>query len=347
MAITQTLAADHARLKARVADTASAVPAMKLPLRRPALRPRGHRRIGGSVPRHRAAAGGASRGQRRDELRHRLRHLGQRVAAGHVDGRPGHRAPLRERARASAAGVLAPQRSALRRSARAPRSRSSGSALNGPDVPGCSTSCGRHGRDYDRVLFFTYPLRAVVVRAAAGRRSRRAGADRGARSADPSTRSSRRSSGCPRAYLFLTPEEEAMVGLRARASCRRRPSSASGIDPVPDRADRSAALDALGIAAAISSLYLGRVDRNKGCDALIRHYAAYADDGRRRGAAADPGRPVELQLPAQPGLVRSAASTTRRGRAAAHARALVDAVAVREPEPRAARGVEPRARRRW
>jgi glycosyltransferase involved in cell wall biosynthesis len=87
----------------------------------------------------------------------------------------------------------------------------------------------------------------------------------------------------PRAYLFLTPEEEAMVANVARAALPPSAVIGSGVDPTPDRPSR-AALDALGVPQDFL-VYLGRVDRNKGCDALVRHYAAYVASA---GAGAAP-----------------------------------------------------------
>ncbi len=82
----------------------------------------------------------------------------------------------------------------------------------------------------------------------------------------------------PRGFLFLTPEEEALVALRAAPG---RPSAVigCGLDPAPGRADLSP-LDGLGLTDPFV-LYLGRIDPNKGCQALVRHFLRYADHGRK------------------------------------------------------------------
>jgi glycosyltransferase involved in cell wall biosynthesis len=96
----------------------------------------------------------------------------------------------------------------------------------------------------------------------------------------------------------------------------------SGIDPAPERPSR-AALDGLGLPQDFL-VYLGRVDRNKGCDALVRHYATYVQSA---GASALPlilAGPVKLELPEQPGLrALGRVSDDVRDALLAHARALV------------------------
>jgi hypothetical protein len=86
---------------------------------------------------------------------------------------------------------------------------------NGPDAPGLLDHLGRHGREYDLVVFWTYryapsyfgvPLvadRAVLVPTA---------------EEDPAIDLSvlREFFRMPAGYLFLTPEEQAMVTARAR-----------------------------------------------------------------------------------------------------------------------------------
>jgi glycosyltransferase involved in cell wall biosynthesis len=196
--------------------------------------------------------------------------------------------------------------------------------LNGPDVPGLLEFVRTRGHNFDRVLFFTYryapswfglPLvadRAILVPTAEH--------DQLIRSSTILAPYFR----LPRAYLFLTPEEEEMVANVARAALAPSAVIGSGIDPAPAPPSR-VALDALGIPQDFL-VYLGRVDRNKGCDALVRHYAAYA-----RGATLDApalplvlAGPVKLELPEQPGLrALGRVSDDVRDALLAHARALV------------------------
>jgi glycosyltransferase involved in cell wall biosynthesis len=148
---------------------------------------------------------------------------------------------------------------------------------NGPDAPGLLDHLRQHGGEYDRVLFWSYryfdtyfglPLvaaRAVLVPTA---------------EEDPLIHVDALQTlfALPQGFLFLTPEEQALVGTRAPEAV---PSAiiGSGLDPAPAAVDLSP-LDALGLADPFV-LYLGRIDPNKGCAALIRHFVRYADTRRR------------------------------------------------------------------
>ncbi len=148
---------------------------------------------------------------------------------------------------------------------------------NGPDAPGLLDHLRHHGADYDRVLFWSYryydtyfglPLvadRAILVPTA---------------EEDPLIHVDvlERFFTLPRGFLFLTPEEATLVAMRAPAGT---PSAVigCGLDPVTGPADLSR-LDGLGLEDPFV-LYLGRIDPNKGCDALMRHFLRYAELGRR------------------------------------------------------------------
>jgi glycosyltransferase involved in cell wall biosynthesis len=148
---------------------------------------------------------------------------------------------------------------------------------NGPDAPELLDHLRHHGADYDRVLFWSYryygtyfglPLvadRAILVPTA---------------EEDPLIHVDilERFFALPRGFLFLTPEEETLVAMRAPAG---KPSAVigCGLDPVTGPADLSR-LDGLGLEDPFV-LYLGRIDPNKGCDALMRHFLRYAELGRR------------------------------------------------------------------
>jgi glycosyltransferase involved in cell wall biosynthesis len=147
---------------------------------------------------------------------------------------------------------------------------------NGPDAPELLEHLRRHGAGYDRVIFWSYryadtyfglPLaadRAVLVPTA---------------EEDPLIHVDALEAffARPKGFLFLTPEEEALVAARASGGT---PSAiiGSGLDPAPAAADLSR-LDALGLADPFV-LYLGRIDPNKGCQTLIRHFLRYAEGGR-------------------------------------------------------------------
>ena len=147
---------------------------------------------------------------------------------------------------------------------------------NGPDAPGLLEHLRRDGAGYDRVLFWSYryfdtwfglPLvadRAVLVPTA---------------EEDPLIHADALDAffALPQAFLFLTPEEQALVGDRVRPGA---PSAVigSGLDPARPGTDLSR-VDSLGIADPFV-LYLGRIDPNKGCAPLLRHFLRYVETGR-------------------------------------------------------------------
>ena len=191
---------------------------------------------------------------------------------------------------------------------------------NGPEAPALLEHLRAHGREYDLALFWTFryfpsyfglPLvadRAVLVPTAE---------EEPAINLDVLPEYLAK----PIAFLFLTPEEKQLVSARMY----RPPSPAAvvgtGLEPVPSGAISRAPLDALGIPPHYL-LYLGRVDRNKGCDALLdnfQHYAATRPDVTLVLAG-----PATMQIPAHP-QIRALGYVAEDVRNAllAHARALV------------------------
>jgi glycosyltransferase involved in cell wall biosynthesis len=147
---------------------------------------------------------------------------------------------------------------------------------NGPDAPELLAHLSRLGPEYDRVLFWSYryadtyfglPLvaeRAVLVPTA---------------EEDPLIHVDALDAffALPKGFLFLTPEEERLVAPRLSVA---KPSAVigSGLDPAPASVDLSP-LDPLHLDDPFV-LYLGRIDPNKGCQTLIRHFLRYVDSGR-------------------------------------------------------------------
>jgi glycosyltransferase involved in cell wall biosynthesis len=169
---------------------------------------------------------------------------------------------------------------------------------NGPVAPGLIDFLERHGRDFDLVLFWSYryydvyfglpPVadRAVLVPTA---------------EEDPLIHVDRlrRFFARPRGYLFLTPEEETLVGDRVPASTPRRVVGC-GIDPPV--AVASGRLHEIGVSAPFV-LYLGRIDPNKGCDTLIRHFLRYLDrESALKGLQLVMAGPANMPVPAHPSI---------------------------------------------
>lgn len=159
---------------------------------------------------------------------------------------------------------------------------------NGPDTPELLDHLRRHGAEYDRLLFWSYryyhsyfgvPLvaaRAVLVPTA---------------EEDSLIRVEALDQlfALPAGYVYLTPEEAELVGARAPA---RTPSAiiGCGLDPVARAPDLSR-LDDLDIEDPFV-LYLGRIDPNKGCAALIRNFLRYVALGR----------PIQLVMAGPPSM---------------------------------------------
>lgn len=166
---------------------------------------------------------------------------------------------------------------------------------NGPDAPGILDHLRRRGRDYDLVLFWSYryaptffgvPIvadRAILVPTA---------------EEDLLIRASvlNRFFRIPRGYLMLTPEEAELVA--ARCDGPLPPSCVVGTGLEPAARPDPAALAGFDFEPPYV-LYLGRVERNKGCDVLLRRFAAYVESGRPHVQLVLAG-PVLMDLPAHP-----------------------------------------------
>ena len=199
-------------------------------------------------------------------------------------------------------------------------------AANGPSLPGLLSHLQVDGHAYDRVLFwafryaptwFALPLvadRAVLLPTAED---------------DDLIRTStllgpyfRR----PRACLFLTPEERDLVAARCEGPLPPSDIIGMGLDPAPAVPPRGP-LDALGLPRDYL-LYLGRVDKNKGCDRLFDAFVEYdrrvTADGAGNALPLILAGPVVLPVPAHP-RIRALGFVDDRTREAllAHARALV------------------------
>jgi len=79
-------------------------------------------------------------------------------------------------------------------------------------------------------------------------------------------------------YLFLTPEEEALVSTRAGRALGPSQVIGIGLEPEAERRPSPDVLDGLGVPRDFV-LYLGRVDRNKGCATLLEYFEEYIDAG--------------------------------------------------------------------
>ncbi|MDQ3170799.1 MAG: glycosyltransferase family 4 protein, partial [Acidobacteriota bacterium] len=81
----------------------------------------------------------------------------------------------------------------------------------------------------------------------------------------------------PAGFIFLTPEEQSLVSRRAGHPLEPAVVIGAGLDPAPPPPDRTA-LDALGLPQDFV-LYLGRIDRNKGCYTLFEYFEEHLRNG--------------------------------------------------------------------
>ena len=164
---------------------------------------------------------------------------------------------------------------------------------NGPDCPALLDHLRTEGQAYDLVLFWTFryapsffgvPIvkdRAVLLPTAEEDRA-----------VDLSILEEFFQ--LPAAYLFLTPEEQTLVSTRAGRTLEPSAVIGMGLDPAPMRA-------ASPLPPGITSpylLYLGRVDRNKGCDTLLDYFVEYTE--AHAGLTLVLAGPAKMAIPSHP-----------------------------------------------
>jgi glycosyltransferase involved in cell wall biosynthesis len=189
---------------------------------------------------------------------------------------------------------------------------------NGPETPALLDHLRAQGKSYDRVLFWTYryytsffglPLvaeRAILVPTAE-------------EDAAITLKVLADFFELPAGYLFLTPEEETLVSSRAGRPLGPAATIGIGLDPEPLSAISRSPVDELGITSPYL-LYLGRVDRNKGCDTLLEYFQEYTGSEVTLVLAG----PAKMQIPLHP-RIRALGYVSDEVRRAllAHATALV------------------------
>jgi glycosyltransferase involved in cell wall biosynthesis len=189
---------------------------------------------------------------------------------------------------------------------------------NGPDAPQLLEHLSSHGREYDLVLFWTFRyatsyfgLRSVADRAILLPTAEEDPAI-GLEVLEDFFRA-------PAGYLFLTPEEEALV--TARAGQRLCPAATIGIGLEPAPAPRRTAPPASGVSGDYV-LYLGRVDPNKGCQTLLDYFQAYA--AAPQAPTLVLAGPATMAIPSHPRIrALGYVADDLRDALLAHARALI------------------------
>jgi len=166
---------------------------------------------------------------------------------------------------------------------------------NGPDAPALIDHLRAHGTAYDAVLFWTFryapsyfglPLvadRAILLPTAE---------EDDAIGLEVLEEYFQK----PAGFLFLTPEEETLVSTRAGKLLQPSATIGMGVEPAGAAAGR-AVLDGLAIPEKYV-LYLGRVDRNKGCTTLLTYFQEYAAEAPN--ATLVLAGPVNMPIPEHP-----------------------------------------------
>lgn len=169
---------------------------------------------------------------------------------------------------------------------------------NGPDAPDLLAYLRAHGHEYDRVLFWAFryaevffglPLveeRAILVPTA---------------EEDPLIRLPilDRFFARPAGYIYLTPEEQALVERRMTGALPPSCIIGSGLDPVQSPAHLS--LADRGVRDPFI-LYLGRIDPNKGCADLLHHFVRFRTEYPGPVQLVMAG-PASMPIPAHPDIV--------------------------------------------
>jgi glycosyltransferase involved in cell wall biosynthesis len=125
----------------------------------------------------------------------------------------------------------------------------------------------------------------------------------------------------PAGYAFLTPEEAELVSRRAGTVLEPAAVIGSGLDPAPPKPDR-ALLAGLGLPETFV-LYVGRIDRNKGCHTLFEYFTRHLDDGGLDTTLVLAG-PAKIPVPVHPRIrALGFVNDSVRDALLAHARALV------------------------
>ena len=151
---------------------------------------------------------------------------------------------------------------------------------NGPEMPALLEHLRARGGDYDRVLFWSFryyhaffgvPMvadRAILVPTAEDDDIIRTASILG----ELFTK--------PRAYLFLTPEERDLVAARCRGPLPPSEVIGAGIAPSPPLPPSPPSETSKGERGdRFFALYLGRIEKNKGCDRLIDYFLSYTEGG--------------------------------------------------------------------
>jgi glycosyltransferase involved in cell wall biosynthesis len=163
---------------------------------------------------------------------------------------------------------------------------------NGPDVPELLAELRQHGSAYDRVLFWAFRYAPTYFGVEAVRRSVLVPTAEN----DPVIRFTATGQlfTKPAGYVFLTLEEAALVAAHCPTPLAPSCIIGTGLEPAaPPPAPSGVEKPFL--------LYLGRVDPNKGCETLLRHYMRWSEHADLRVPLVLAG-PANMPIPEHPSV---------------------------------------------
>ena len=176
---------------------------------------------------------------------------------------------------------------------------------NGPETPALLDHLRAHGAEYELLLFWSYRYYTAYfgLPIVAGRSVLVPTAEE-----DPAI-------GLdvledyfkkPAGFLFLTPEEEELVSRRAGTRLAPAAVIGAGLDPMPEPHEASAEPPAARRSDwSIPDpylLYLGRVDRNKGCHTLFEYFEQHLSEGGLDTTLVLAG-PAKMPIPVHPRII--------------------------------------------
>ena len=172
---------------------------------------------------------------------------------------------------------------------------------NGPDVPGLLDYLRRHGAEFDRVLFWAFRYATTYFGLQAVSSGTRTVLIPTAES-DPVVRfgATARLFTVPSGFVFLTAEEAELVAAHGPAPLAPSCIVGTGLEPAARPAHAGSAPPLSGVERPFL-LYLGRIDPNKGCETLLRHYTRWSERSGRRVPLVLAG-PANMPIPAHPAI---------------------------------------------
>jgi glycosyltransferase involved in cell wall biosynthesis len=169
---------------------------------------------------------------------------------------------------------------------------------NGPDAPALIDHLRQHGATYDRILFWAFRYATTYFGVTAVPPGRTRAVLVPTAESDPVIRfdATARLFTRPAGFVFLTPEEADLVAAHTPSSLGPSCIVGTGLEPAcPAEGPVLSGVEGPFL------LYLGRVDPNKGCETLLRHYVRWSERTDLRVPLVLAG-PANMPIPEHPSI---------------------------------------------